>query len=887
MRAVLAQLPLSFEENRGQADGRVKFLARGNGYSLFLKRDEAVMVVGQDRSYAVVRMKPAGANPRAAISGADKLPGRSNYFVGSDPAKWRTNIPTYAEVRYRDVYPAIDLAYHGNGGALEHDWVVRPGGSPAAIRLRFSGGPLGIDEDGDLVIQTAAGEVRSHKPIAYQVVDGARRYVAADYVQTGSGEFAFQLGPYDPDAVLVIDPVVVYTALIGGGSFQEPFPGAPIAMAVDSAGNVYLVGFGGPLDLPKVLLGSTGGPFVLKVNAAGTAILFCTVISAIMGLGADIAVDSAGNPYVTGQAGSGFPTTPNAFQRTPRGPSGDLDAFVAKLSGDGSTLVYSTLLSGSSTDQASSIALDARGNAYVAGYTQSADFPLTQMLAPTCSTGGPYATNAYVAKVNSEGTGLAYSTCVGPSWPASSPIYSIAVDGAGSAYVAGDALPGFPTTPGSFQPAGAGDIVFKLNSAGSAFVYSTFLGTYVADSGRAIAVDPVGNVYAVGQLGVRISKLNAAGSALVYSTYLVGTGTDSGSAIAVDGAGNAYVVGQTSSTDFPVVDPVQATFANGAPRLCLALAPCYDALIAELDPAGSLIFSTYFGGGGDEGAQGGVAVAVDAAGNAYVAGYWGSGLAEFPAAGPIRLSQRGIFLLKLSARGSFPTFTAQSVTSAASFQPGLVAGEIAAVFGQGITNVTGILTAGSLPLPTELAGSSVTVNNVPAPIFAVANVSGQQQINFQVPQNISSPAWVAVSNNGVYSSPVAVNVNAVPGIFTLDGSRGAIQHADFRLVTPSSPAARGETIVVYATGLGAVQPDPGLGNPAAVSPLSWTITLPTVTIGGKPAQVLFSGLVPGLVALNQLNVVVPADAPSGDVDVVISNPNVSGAASKAVKLAVQ
>jgi uncharacterized protein (TIGR03437 family) len=708
--------------------------------------------------------------------------------------------------------------------------------------------------------------------------------VAADYIQTGRGEFAFRLGPYDRDAALVIDPTVVYTALVSTAKPYGGFPDVLGGAAADSAGNVYLAAGGITNDstIRPVILG-----YVLKVNAAGTAKVFTSYLP-WYGVPSGIAVDGAGNSYVTGQTRSGYPI------------SYDTGAYVAKLSADGSTLVYTMRVGGTSADQPRAIAVDAGGNAYVAGSVVSADFPATQSLVSSCGPG-----SSFVTKVNPQGTGLVHSTCLAPG-----SLNELAVDSAGNAYVAGRAGAGFPTTPGAFQPVfpaantESAGIVFKLNPAGSALVYSTYLGGSVRDYANGIAIDASGNAYITGgtlspdfpvkgavqaapagSVDAFVTKLNATGSALVYSTYLGGSGTDLGYAIAVDAAGNAYVVGRTSSTDFPLVSPIQATFANGAQSQCWAGLECDDAFIAELGAAGSpLAFSTYFGGGGYDDAA---ACAVDASGNLYVAGDWGSGLAQLAIAGPIRQAEQGVFLLKLSAAGSLPTFTAQSVTSAASFQPGLVAGEIATAFGQGITNVTGILTAGSLPLPTELAGSSVTVNNVPAPIFAVANVSGQQQINFEVPHNISSPAWVAVSNNGVYSSPVAVNVSAAPGIFTLDGSRGAIQHADFRLVTPSSPAARGETIVLYATGLGAVHPDPGLGNPAAVSPLSRTTTLPTVTIGGKPAQVLFSGLVPGLVALNQLNVVVPADAPSGDVDVVISNPNVSGAASKPVKLAVQ
>ena len=698
-------------------------------------------------------------------------------------------------------------------------------------------------------------------------------------------------------------PTVVYSALVAVPSTPAFSAGLkPGGMAVDPAGDVYLaenVGWSKPF-IGGHISGAAG--LAMKVNAAGTAIVLANAIGPVYDNSyngyADqltgIVADGAGNSYITGQ--------------TRVGSSGWFP-FVTKIGPDGSTTVYRWVLSGA-YNQPNAVAVDAGGNAYVVGNVASSGYSATQVLGSSCGVGG-----AFVAKVNPQGTGVVYSTCIGP---ASINLNSVAVDSAGNVYAAGQAGPGFPTTSGAFQPtllAGNGQgaaIIFKLNPSGSAFVYSTYLGGSVNDVANGIAIDAAGNAYVTGTTqspdfpvvaamqgklkgtsNAFVAKLNTTGSALVYSTYLGGSAVDTGSAIAVDGAGNAYVAGATTSADFPLSNPIQAALgASGA-----------AAFITELNPLGpGLVFSTYLGNSRQ--GQNREGVALDALGNVYVTAffsYYSAQLTQLPAPGPIQMtlqignllpsqgtSYEATSIVKLAAAGSaLPAFTAAAMTNGASFQPGVAAGGIATVFGQNITNVTGIQVANSMPLPTEIAGTSVIVNNVSVPIFAVANVNGTQQINFQMPANAGNTAWAVVNNNGSYSSPVQVSVTGPPGIFTLDGTRGAVQHGDYSLVTTSKPAAKGEAIIIYATGLGAVQPDPGLGNPASASPLSRTAVTPTVTIGGKSAQVLFSGLAPGFVGLNQVNVVVPTDSPSGDVNVVISIPNVSGAVSKAVKAAVQ
>ncbi len=373
-----------------------------------------------------------------------------------------------------------------------------------------------------------------------------------------------------------------------------------------------------------------------------------------------------------------------------------------------------------------------------------------------------------------------------------------------------------------------------------------------------------------------MSVLNPAGSALLYSTYLGGASDEDSSGIAVNSQGEAYVIGYTMSTDFPVLNPMSAALFNGSYRECISSQICGSAFITKLTASGSLAYSTYFGGSVDTFPN---AIALDGAGAVAVAGRWetspladsGAG-SQFPPGGYQKApSGIGAFVIKLSDAVG-PGYSALSATNGASFQSGLTAGSIATLFGVGITASPGIVTASSLPLPTSLNGSFVSFNGQNAPLFAVANVNGGEQINFQVPPVGSSGAKIMIAGlNNTLGVPIAINLQAFqPGIFMVDGKRGAVQHANGQLVTPSNPAVKGEVVVVYATGLGPVTPDPGWGNPAAVTPLSYTNTVPTATVGGQAAQVQFSGLTPGFVGLNQVNIQVPQSVASGDQALVLT-----------------
>ena len=644
--------PLSLEANQGQTDARVKFLARASGYTLFVTADEAVFA-GRGRS--VERMKLIGANRMAHVELLDIQPGISNYLIGNDPSKWRTNVPNYGRVALREVYPGIDLIFYGSAGQLEYDWMVSPGADPRRIRVRWEGARRpSKNASGDLAVSAS---LIQKKPVVLQ--EGKR--IEGGYVVRGR-EVAFALAKYDATKLLVIDPMLVYSTYLGGN--QDDY-GSGIAM--DGSGNAYIAGSTASSDFPTangfqarcVSCGNGYDVFVTKINAAGSALVYSTFLG---GRGDDsgtsIAVDGSGKAYVTGYTDSiNFPTM-NALQANNAGGG---DVFVTKISTTGSALEYSTYLGGSGGDSGASIAVDGSGNAYVTGSTGSANFPTTNPLQGR--NGGINA--AFVTKINAAGSALVYSTYLGGN--ESDGGSGIAVDVSGNAYVTGSTgSANFPTTNpiqasyGGPTFGGSDAFVTKINAAGSALVYSTYLGGNGNDYGHGIAVDGSGNAYVTGRTGSTnfptanplqasyrggfsdafVTKINAAGSALVYSTYLGGNGDDYGASIAVDGSDNASVTGFTSATNFPTTNPMQASNGGGG-----------DAFVTRISAAGSaLVYSTYVGGSGDDF---GASIAVDGSGNAYVTGTTSS--TNFPMTNAIQATYccYDAFVLSISAPSPF------------------------------------------------------------------------------------------------------------------------------------------------------------------------------------------------------------------------------------------
>lgn len=672
-------LPLSFEANRGQAPPEVAFLARLGASTLFLTRQEAVLEMRPDPhapSTPPVRWRAVGANPDPVIEGTDRLPGLSNYLIGSDPSGWHVGIPTFAGVALRDVYPGIDTAYHGDRGAMEYDFAVAAGADPRRISLEFSGQRgLTVNEAGDLLVETGGGVLTQHAPVAYQIAGGPRRQVSARYALAGGARVSLALGAYDSSRPLLIDPVIAYSTYLGGSSSMDKAR----AVALDSSGSAYVAGTVVSADFPTVHpvqarkggLGDTTDAFITKFNPQGSALLYSTYLGGRSYEDAyGIAVDSSGSAYVVGQT-----TSPDFPQTHPLSTGGT--AFITKLDPSGASLVYSARLGGSHTrttegtpgEVAHGIALDASGDAYIAGTTNTVDFPtVTPYQGSNRATRGE--NTVFVAKVNPTGSALLYATYLGGSSGADQAA-GIAVDGQGSAYVTGTTESAdFPVTPGGFQRHMTGSFtvfVTKLTPGGSGLAYSTFLGGGFDQHGNAIAVDGSGSAYVAGDTvstdfptrgtpypvqstlakeGVSnafITKFDPTGGGLVYSTYLGGTGTlsngDAGLAVALDPSGSALVTGQTTSTDFPTRgDPCPLQSANGGGAVNR------DGFVTRLDPAGSaVVYSSYLGGSGTDQVNG---IAVDARDHAYLVGETDS--ADFPTKNPYTAKPRAAFVTEIT-----------------------------------------------------------------------------------------------------------------------------------------------------------------------------------------------------------------------------------------------
>ncbi|MGZ4899470.1 MAG: DUF7948 domain-containing protein [Candidatus Angelobacter sp.] len=663
-------LPLSFESNRGQTDPQVKFLSRAGNRTLWLTSNEAVLAVGRPSrpagpdakksaavkesqiAPAVLRMKFVGANANPRIAGEARQTGTVNYFAGK-PEEWRTKIHTYARVRYRSLYPGIDLVFYGNNRELEYDLVVSPGADPGQIKLALAGAQsVRIDGEGNLVLETAAGDVIQQKPKVYQRKGTTLTAVAGDYVITGKDEVGFRLGSYDRRAAVVIDPVLRYSSLLGGSNIDQAR-----GIGVDSLNRAVVGGLTCSLNFPRTV-GPTSfqgcSVFITKFDFTGSRLIFSTFIGEsafdVFDVGG-MALDSNGNTYATGMVEfMGFPTTPGAFQTELHG---DFDAFVTKLNANGTALVYSTFLGGNGREGGHSIAADSSGNAYVTGDTSSQDFPITPgAFQRNCKLFDVFCENAFVTKLNANGSRLLYSTFLGGSSVGVQPGESIAVDLLGNAFVTGSTSSAdFPTTAGSAQsvfPGGIAAFVSKLSSSGSHLVYSTFLGGGVSDQGGAIAVDSAGNAFVTGTtdsvnfpvknafqprcavsstarcLNAFVSKLSPTGQ-LLYSTFLGGPLGPSllageGTGIAVTPDGKAYVVGRTSSKSFPTTQTAFQRVLQGT----------LSGFVTRLDSGGRLVYSSYLGGtiASSEGfSSHGPAVALDRDTNAYVAG---TTLSPFP-----------------------------------------------------------------------------------------------------------------------------------------------------------------------------------------------------------------------------------------------------------------
>ena len=634
----LSALPLAFEPNRGQSSDGVKYVAHGAGYNVLFTSTETIVVLGAPSRVKlaarptstltanpadVLRLRLAGANSSADFVAVDQLPARTNYLIGA-PENWHTNIPNFRRIVQRRVYPGIDISYHGTAGQLEEDFVIAPGADPRAIRLAFEGAKtLYTNSSRELMVTLNGGQVTLRRPVAYQERNGSKRLVSANFVELNDGRVGFRIGDYDQSLPLVIDPILSYSTYLGGSNID----GAnAIAVAPDKT--VFITGGTYSLDFPTA--------HSLQPNHGG----------------------------------------PDDFYR---------DAFVAKLSADGSTLLYSTYLGGEFEDVGNGIAVDAFGDAYVTGTTESPDFPVPSTIPsfnPECggdgkcgaswNAGGLIVRNAFVIKLNPEGTLPLYSGFLGSFENVIG--QAIAVDQNQIAYVTGQTTanftptvqitppnqppPPFPITPNAAQltfGGGASDVfVTKISATGNAILYSTYLGGLNEDIGLGIAVDANANAYMTGLTysanfpttagalqgtnngagDAFFAKVNTLSGALVYSSFLGGSELDQGNGIAVDRNGNAFITGTTASTAntlgfTPPAGAFQPNCALDSSDICEG-----DGFVAKLNPSlsgpSSLIYFTYLGGSLADGSQ---SIAIDSSGNAYVTGSTVS--TDFPVAGAV------------------------------------------------------------------------------------------------------------------------------------------------------------------------------------------------------------------------------------------------------------
>ncbi len=786
MKQAFGRLPMSFEVNQGQVDDAVKYLSRGHGYQAFLTDSEAVLVL---QNQSADRLEESGIaksqiqNPKsnvlrfklqdarsAEITASGLLPGKSNYLVGNDESRWRTNIPNYSRVEYNEIQPGVTMAFYGTQRALEYDFVVAPGVDPATITLSVEGAEkIELDDNGDLVLHVAGQRVYHRAPVSYQKLNGKQRTVGSRYVLKGANQIGFEVPSYDRRQPLVIDPVIDFSTFFGGIGSDEGF-----AIAVDSTGAAYVTGttysnnFNTFAPLQTINRGGKFDAFITKINPAGSAIVYSSYLGGsaedqgrgiavnangeafiagitnsqdfntrnplqgtISGLAEDgfvtkvnadgtnllfstylggsnidqafgIALESGGDAIVIGSTVStNFPTR-NPLQANNRG---NADAFVTRIKGDGSQLVYSTYLGGGAFDEAYGVALDAGANVYLAGATASTDFNTQNPFQANNNGGG---SDGFLAKISSNGAVLVFSTYFGGAGV--DVAYGVAVDANLNPYVTGHTFStDFPTqNPLQANNRGNADaFVARFNLSGTGLIYSTYLGGTLGDFARGIVVDPGSQPIITGRTGSTdfntrnplqatnrgnvdafVSKLNINGSQLVYSTYLGGASEDLAFGIALDSSGSVYVTGDTLSTDFNTSAPLQAANRGG-----------FDAFVTKINPAGSVLtYSTYLGGSGDDLAS---SIALDTAGNAYITGFTSSN--DYATISPIQDASRGgleVFVTKIFADASSIAFNTYFGGNGSD-----TANSIAVDTG-GNCYITGATTSTNFPLRTPIQGTN-------------------------------------------------------------------------------------------------------------------------------------------------------------------------------------
>ena len=783
VRVNLEQLPLRFEPNQGQSDSRVNFLARGAGYGLFLTPDQAVLRLRSSQSSSVVRMQLADANRAAVATGSEQLPGKSNYFVGNDPGKWRRDIPQFARVRYPAVYPGIDLVYYGNQGQLEYDFEVAPGADPGQIGLRFQGPEkASLDAGGNLILASKGGDVRLKAPRIYQQVGKEQRIVEGRFVIRHNGKVGFEVADYDRRRSLVIDPVLTYSTYFGGGGSEAcpgnarvligavsaPPSGCP-AVAIDASSNIYLAGSTTSADFPltpqtgttpppaafQSTLAGTANVFVSKLNAAGSAILFSTYLG---GDGTDstagVAADSAFNVVVAGTTTStNFPTTSaSAFQTLPTNTGNH--AFVSQLDPTGHSLEYSTYLSGNGTESARGLALDARNKIYVIGATTSTDqpdatssFPATLGAIQVSSRG---TSQFFVSKIDPTLIGfpsLVYSTYFGGGNPLNGVTLggAIAVDANSKVYITGGT---------NFLHTGSATTDFPILNA-----YEGCLDSPPPLTPPATTPNCSTSVTAPDAFVAKIDPAASAGAQLLYSTYLGGTGNDVGYGVAVDSGLSVYVTGSTSSTD--LVLPSGTTAFQGTNKGGIdAFVGKFGTPCTGTSCTTTAVPLTYFSYLGGSGTDVGLGISVDSLQGARLAGWTTS--TDFPVPNnPIKAALSGPvdgFVSRIDTTASSTISLGHYGTylggGGNDFATSIVADT------QGNSYIAGETTSANFPIASPIQGAlDGSSDAFVTKLGATLNLSVVETV---------SPSPIGVGNNVTFSYKITNNGDLTTGIIFTD-----------------------------------------------------------------------------------------------------------------------
>ncbi len=717
--------------------------------------------------------------------GRDQCTWNTNYFKGSDPEKWYTEVPNYKEIVYPELWDGIDLVYRLKEGSIKYDLIVHPGADPSDIRIRIDGANgLSINLQGDLVIGTDYWDIIDSGLISYYG-DGSGGPIPVKFVLMNECEYNINLGAFDKRRSVVIDPLIDYSTFIGG-SKNEGGSG----IAIDTNGNAYITGSTDDVSTNfPITIGAydtthngVSDVFVTKLNPAGSSLVYSTFIGgSSTDEGHSIVVDSSGNAYITGftnDASTNFPTTTGAYDTT---QNGGHDVFVSMLNPAGSSLVYSTLIGGSSTDEGYDITIDTSGNAYITGHTRSgttAGYPTTTGAYDTTHNGRA---DVFMTKLDPTGSSLVYSTFIGGS--DNDRGHGIAIDASGNAYVtgwAGSSSIDYPTTSGAYDTTHNGGMdvfVTKLNSAGSSLVYSTFIGGSDHDEGWGIAIDASRSVYITGftndastnfptttgaydtthngGVDVFVTKVNTTGSSLVYSTFIGGVDHDRGWGIAIDPSGNAYITGQTGNggiKNYPTTSGAYDTTYNGGMN---------DVFMTRLNSTGSsLVYSTLIGGSDDDRGWG---IAIYPSGNASITGYTGDGTADYPtSSGAYDTTHNGgndVFVTSVvSDDVSQPSFGLDSSTLSATtgdqFTFSIEVTDNIEVFSVFVEYWFGI----GIPMNMSMTGSDPYTYKITVPSHSTESLS----YIFHATDSVG---------NWAHTSPVMITVkdNDVP-VFGIDGS---------------------------------------------------------------------------------------------------------------------